>query len=56
MIGTYLLLVSRLLQRSTQFGPDAPLGTGLEWMTVLAVLLPALLLVLLVYLGNPDTV
>jgi hypothetical protein len=37
------------------FLPDAPLGTGLEWMTVAAVLVPALVLVLLVYAGPKDT-
>jgi hypothetical protein len=41
-----------LLQRSAAFAADAPLGTGLEWMTVGAVLLPALLLVVLVYAGR----
>jgi hypothetical protein len=56
MIGILLSLASRLPQRSAAFVPDAPLGTGLEWMTVSAVLLPALLLVVLVYLGSSDTV
>lgn len=51
-----LLTALALLQRSAAFGADAPTGTGLEWMTVWAVLLPALLLVVLVYLGNRKTV
>lgn len=55
MINLPLLLTSRLLQRSAQFGSDAPLGTGLEWMTVGSILLPALFLVLLVYLSGSDT-
>jgi hypothetical protein len=50
----YILLL--LMQQSAAFGPNAPLGTGLEWMTIGAVLLPALLLVVLVYLGNQNTV
>jgi len=44
-----------VLQRAASFGPDAPLGTGLEWMTVASIVLPALLLILLVYAGE-DTV
>jgi hypothetical protein len=55
MTGTSLLLTP-LLQRVAAFGPDAPLGTGLEWMTVAAVVLPAVLLVVLVYVGSRDTV
>ena len=45
-----------VLQRAASFLPDAPLGTGLEWMTIAAILLPALLLVLLVYVGQQNTV
>ncbi|WP_181149219.1 hypothetical protein [Salinibacter sp. 10B] len=56
MIGLPLLLRFPLLQRSAAFAADAPLGTGLEWMTVGALLLPALLIVLLVYLGESNTV
>jgi hypothetical protein len=41
-----------LLLQTAAFAPDAPLGTGLEWMTIAAIVLPALLLVALVYLGN----
>jgi hypothetical protein len=55
MTGILLSAVSSLLQRSVEFGADAPLGTGLEWMTVWALLLPALLLVLLAYLGRQNT-
>lgn len=56
MIGTSLLLPVRLLQRAAAFGSGAPLGTGLEWMTVAAVVLPAALLVVLVYVGSQNTV
>jgi hypothetical protein len=45
-----------VLQRTAAFVPEAPLGTGLEWMAIAAVLLPALLLVLLVYAGQRNTV
>jgi len=51
-----LLTALTLLQQSAAVGSDAPLGTGLEWMTVWAVLLPAVLLLVLVYLGNRETV
>mgnify|MGYP000400267899 CR=1 FL=1 len=56
MIGLSLSLSTRLLQRAAAFGPDAPLGTGLEWMVVASVLFPALLLIVLVYVGREDTV
>jgi len=53
-----LLLTTGLafLQRATGFISDAPLGTGLEWMTIAAIVLPALVLVLLVYAGRQSTV
>ena len=41
-----------LIQQRTAFGIDAPHGTGLEWMTVGAIVVPALLLIVLVYLGQ----
>ncbi len=34
----------------------APVGTGLEWMALAALLIPALLLVALVYVGAETTV
>jgi hypothetical protein len=55
MIDTSLLL-TLLLQRAAAFSSGAPLGTGLEWMTVAAVVLPAALLVALVYAGSRNTV
>ena len=51
-----LMPVPLLLQRTAQFGLDAPTGTGLEWMALAALLIPALLLVVLVYVGADDTV
>ena len=50
-----LLALLRSVQR-LPLQPDAVLGTGLEWMTVGAVVVPALLLVLLAYLGQQNTV
>jgi hypothetical protein len=52
MLSTALLL----LQQSIAFGSQAPSGTGLEWMTLGALLIPALLLVVLVYVGAEETV
>lgn len=51
-----MLLSLFLLQQSAGFGAGAPLGTGLEWMALAALLIPALLLVALVYLGSETTV
>ena len=56
MTAAILIVLSQLLQRTVSFGTDAPLGTSLEWMTVAAVVLPAVLLVVLVYVGRRDTV
>jgi len=52
-----MILFSLLLfQQSAGFFTDAPLGTGLEWMALAAVLVPAILLVALVYIGADRTV
>lgn len=51
-----MTLLVMLLQRSAAFQADAPTGTGLEWLTVWALVIPAVLLVLLVYLGARTTV
>lgn len=56
MTAAILIVLSQLLQRTVSFGTDAPLGTSLEWMTVAAVVLPAVLLVVLAYVGRRDTV
>lgn len=56
MTGTTLCFMLLLPQRAAAFSSGAPLGTGLEWMTVAAVVLPAVLLVALVYIGSRDTV
>ena len=44
-----------MLQRAG-FVSGAPTGTGLEWMTIMAVVLPTLVLILLVYQGSKQTV
>jgi hypothetical protein len=49
------VLVATLAQRSAAFVADAPNGVGLEWMTIAAVAVPALLLVALVYAGRSRT-
>lgn len=56
MVGLPILHALVLLQRSAEFAAEAPLGTGLEWMTWSAVLLPAILIIVLVYVGSQNTV
>jgi len=46
----------RLTQKTALFGVEAPSGTGLEWMTVAALVVPAILLVVLVYVGQKQTI
>jgi uncharacterized membrane protein YqiK len=36
--------------------PDAPSGTGLEWMTIMSVVVPALVIIGLVWAGSKQTV
>lgn len=55
MHATLLMLLGRL-QQGADFLPEATLGTGLEWMVLSSVILPALVLILLVYLGPQETV
>ena len=35
---------------------DTPYGVGLEWMPIVSILLPAALLIVLIYLGSRNTV
>ena len=53
---TAMVLVATILQQATSFQANAPVGTGLEWLTIGSVLLPAILLVFLVYWGASETV
>lgn len=52
---SYTLLLT-LMQEADVFVEGAPSGTGLEWMTIASVLVPAVLVAVLVYLGSQDTV
>lgn len=56
MLATVASALPLLLQRTAGFQTGAPHGTGLEWMTVGSVVVPALLLILFVYLGTEQTV
>jgi len=59
---TILPLISSLIastsvaQASTSGFSEEALGTGLEWMTIAAVLVPAVLCAVLVYLGSKSTI
>lgn len=43
-------------QVTTSSFSEEALGTGLEWMTIAAVVVPAVLCVVLVYLGSKSTI
>ncbi|MFB6273244.1 MAG: hypothetical protein ABEL51_10160 [Salinibacter sp.] len=51
-----MFLALWISQTSAAFDATAPTGTGLEWLTVGSILVPAVLLVVLVYLGAEETV
>ena len=51
-----MMLATVILQESASFQAKAPVGTGLEWLTLGSVLVPAVLLVFLVYWGAQETV
>lgn len=55
-LSTFLPTLVLFVQQTTDFTPGAPHGTGLEWMTIAAVVVPALLVVLLVYVGSRTAV
>lgn len=50
----YALALSVLPQAT--FTPEAPHGTGLEWLTLMSVLVPAVVVIALVYWGSKNTV
>lgn len=56
MFSACLPTLLSFVQRAAEFGVGAPRGTGLEWMTISAVVVPALLVMLLVYVGSRSTV
>ena len=35
---------------------DVPYGVGLEWMPLLSLIVPAVLLIVIIYLGSKNTV
>lgn len=47
-----MLFLATLLQQSAAFQSGATLGTGLEWLTIGSILVPAVLLIVLVYFGS----
>jgi len=51
-----MTLAATILQASASFQANAPAGTGLEWLTLGSILIPAVLLVFLVYWGAQETV
>lgn len=51
-----MIVAAALLQNSASFQAHAPVGTGLEWLTLGSILIPAVLLVFLVYWGAQETV
>jgi hypothetical protein len=46
----FVLILAALLQSSSSSLPSAP--TGLEWMPIASIVVPAVLLVVLVWLGQ----
>lgn len=51
-----MILAAALLQNAASFQANAPVGTGIEWLTLAAVFVPAVLLVVLVYWSAEETV
>jgi len=50
------VLLLSILQRSFEYVSGAPSGIGLEWMTIASVVVPAVLLLVLIYLGAEESV
>lgn len=51
-----LALLFPVAQRTALFATEAPSGTGLEWLTVGSLVVPAILLIVLIMLGMRRTV
>lgn len=49
-----MMLIPALLHAAVSFQADAPHGTGLEWLTIASVVVPAVVLVALVYWGAQE--
>jgi hypothetical protein len=56
LLSALLVLATSVPQRPGAFLPDAPSGTGLEWMTIMSVVVPALVVIGLVWAGSKQTV
>ena len=56
LLSALLVLATSVPQRPGAFLPDAPSGTGLEWMTIMSVVVPALVIIGLVWAGSKQTV
>ena len=54
MMATVISLLALLPQAATADPPS--MATGLEWMPIASVIVPAVLLAVLVYLGGKSTV
>jgi len=50
------MALALLAQKAASFQADAPVGIGIEWLTLAAVIVPAVLLVALVYWGVQETI
>ena len=51
-----LLSVAAQMQRPGAFQAGAPEGTGLEWMPIASIVVPAFVLIGLVWAGSKETV
>jgi len=56
LLSALLVFATSVPQRPGAFLPDAPSGTGLEWMTIMSVVVPALVIIGLVWAGSKQTV
>lgn len=56
MTALLLTILLGLLQQEAVFEMDAAHGTDLEWMVLGSIVLPAIAIVMLVYLGRKETV
>jgi len=56
MLLSILWMLAALPQRAAAFVEGAPQGTGLEWMPYMSVLVPAVLIIGLVWAGSKQTV
>jgi hypothetical protein len=55
-ISLLLTVLAAVQQRPGAFDAGAPQGTGLEWMPIASIVLPALVVITLVWAGSKQTV